>query len=58
MTWNKVKEVLPEHKQEVLIRETSGVQLATFNAEQKAFAMKNGGIIPLRGQPLEWMKLN
>jgi hypothetical protein len=52
MKWIKSSEVLPEHGQEVLIRERGIIYLAVFDKNQARFKIKNGTF--LQGKTILW----
>ncbi len=58
MNWNKTKESLPAHQQEILIRYAGTTNIAKFDSNSKAFLMSNGSAISYERESVEWMPLN
>ena len=57
MKWQKIKERLPADGQEVLIRQRSIVQLAVYMDEKNAFILKDGSLIPVKDEVIQWLEL-
>jgi len=56
MNWVKAKDKLPEHRQEVLIRHQTIIDLAIFDAERKKFILKSGEGIDKKDD-VSWLAL-
>jgi hypothetical protein len=57
MKWENIRDRLPADGQEVLIRQRSIVQLAVYVEEKNAFMLKDGALVPVKTETLQWLEL-
>jgi hypothetical protein len=57
MQWNRPKDKLPNHLEEILIRYGGIFNLATYDAEQKAFILRNGEVYSIDKINIQWLRL-
>jgi hypothetical protein len=58
MKWHRVKDKLPEHEEEVLIRVEGIFNLAVFDEKQWVFIIRDGVSMSADRPQLQWLRLN
>jgi hypothetical protein len=57
MQWNRPKDKLPNHKEEVLIRYGGIFNLATYNEHDKVFILRDGSQYGIDKINIQWLRL-
>ena len=58
MKWHRVKDELPEHGEEVLIRVEGIFNLAVFDEKQWVFTIRDGVTMSADRPQLQWLRLS
>ena len=57
MKWFSTKEKLPNDQEEILVRNNGLVSLAKFDHTSRKFNLRDGTVIRLNGENIEWTEL-
>ena len=57
MQWNRPKDKLPNHQEEVLIRYGGIFNIATYDDDKKVFILRSGEIYGIDKINIQWLRL-